>query len=76
MVIRRLLGAWSCSSASGMPGWPTNRRQVDSFQVERFDPRNPALHNANLSPVLTGDLVVLPGAHAKVRRSGYRKDDT
>jgi hypothetical protein len=26
--------------------------------------------------VLTGDLVVLPGAHSKVRRGGYRKDDT
>ena len=37
---------------------------------------HPAIHNANLSPVLAGDVVVLPGAHAKVRRSGYRKDET
>jgi hypothetical protein len=41
MVIRRLLGAWSSSCASGMPAWlATNQPATGrSFQVERFDPR-------------------------------------
>jgi hypothetical protein len=34
----------------------------------------PALHNANLSPVLSGDVIELADAYAKVRRSGYRSN--
>ena len=32
-----------------------------------------AVHNANLWPVLTDNLVGVPANHAKVRRDGYRK---
>jgi hypothetical protein len=31
----------------------------------------PALHNANLSALVTGEVIALPGVHAKVRRAGY-----
>jgi hypothetical protein len=30
------------------------------------------LHKSNLSPELPGDVIALPGAHAKIRRDGYR----
>jgi hypothetical protein len=33
----------------------------------------PALHNANLSTDLSGDVLSLASMHAKVRRDGYRK---
>ena len=33
----------------------------------------PGLHNANLSTELPGDVLSLVGAHAKVRRGGYRR---
>ena len=33
----------------------------------------PALHNANLSTDLPGDVLSLVGVHAKVRRDGYRR---
>ena len=40
-----------------------------------FDrPAPPALHKSNLSPELPGDVIALPGAHAKIRRDGYRTD--
>ena len=35
----------------------------------------PALHNANLSTELRGDVLSLAGTHAKVRRDGYRNWD-
>jgi hypothetical protein len=35
---------------------------------------HPALHKSNLSPELPGDVIALPGAHAKIRRDGYRTD--
>jgi len=34
----------------------------------------PALHKSNLSPELPGDVIALPGAHAKIRRDGYLTD--
>lgn len=34
---------------------------------------HPALHNANLSARVPGEIIVLPPSHAKVRRNGYRK---
>ncbi|MHB1614368.1 MAG: hypothetical protein ACYCXA_03715 [Actinomycetes bacterium] len=36
---------------------------------------HPALHNANLSALalFSGQAIVLPGPHAKIRRDGYRK---
>jgi hypothetical protein len=37
-------------------------------------PAPPALHKSNLSPELPGDVIALPGAHAKIRRDGYRTD--
>jgi len=54
---------------------------VASFGCEidkraRQKPRSfvhPALHNANLSALVTGDRVSLTVAHAKVRRDGYRR---
>ena len=33
----------------------------------------PALHNANLSTELPGDVLSMVGVHAKVRRDGYRR---
>ena len=33
----------------------------------------PALHNANLSTELPGDVLSVVGVHAKVRRDGYRR---
>ena len=37
---------------------------------------HPALHNANLCPELAGDLIGLAGSHAKVRRDGYRAENS
>lgn len=36
----------------------------------------PALHNANLSSELAGDLIGLAGYRAKVRRDGYRAENS
>lgn len=41
---------------------------------ERIQMVHPALHNANLSACVVGEVIVLPAGHAKLRRDGYRKE--
>jgi hypothetical protein len=46
---------------------PVRKSNIRCLQV------HPALHNANLSACVPGEIIVLPASHAKERRNGYRK---
>ena len=50
--------------------WPFDQRQKVRILGGRV---HPAIHNANLSPELPGDVLSLASMHAKVRRAGYGK---
>lgn len=47
------------------------QKRLQAPENRNFTIVHPALHNANLSACVPGEIIVLPAAHAKVRRDGY-----
>lgn len=67
---------------AGSASYPTTCRDVAGLLMLKGSPGMaglrvvpPALDSANLSACVAGEIIVLPAAHAKVRRAGYVRSE-